>query len=185
MRFTLGKEMNPLVSIVVYGLVLIAAVAWMLLRTSLFVSERWDIITLHPDAIAITIWLHRVLLLLVSAAGLFIAAPVALFGIGMGSSFGGSDREFFPILVGLLGFAFYMLVALILNFTGFPLRVHQRWFAPVHLVLLPSLLLLVKPLVFLAFLGVISAFFGFWILNLRDRLLYGQQHAEQDVTPNA
>ncbi len=173
--------MNPHLSIVVFGLVLIAAVAWMLLRISLFVSERWDVITLHPDAIAITIWLHRSLLLLVSAAGLFIAAPGALFAIGMGSSFGGSDREFFPLLAGVIGFAIYMLVALILNFPGFPLHVHHRWFASVHLVLLPSLLLLVKPLVFLAFLGVISAFFGFWLLNLRDRLLYGQRHAEQDA----
>lgn len=177
--------MNNLVLIVAYGLVLIAAVTWLLLRTSLFVAERWDVITLHPDVIAITIWLHRLLLLLVSAAGLFIAAPAALFGIGMGSSFGGSDREFFPLLVGLLGFVIYMLVVLILNFPSFPLHVHQRWFAPVHLVLLPSLMLLVKPLVFLAFLGVISAFFAFWILNLRDRLLYGPRHAEQDVTPNA
>ena len=106
--------------------------------------------------------------------------PVALFGIGMGSSFSGSGSEFVPILLALLGFAGYVLAALVLNFPGFPLALHQRLFYRMQLLLLPSLLLLVEPPVFLVFLGIVSLMFGFWFLNLRDRLRYEQQ-TEQDV----
>lgn len=166
--------MNPLFGIVGVGLLIFAFVTWILLRVSLFVSERWDILTMRPDLITITIRLQRLLLLLICAIGLLVAVPGALFGIGMGISFGGSYREFFPHLAALLGFSLHMLAALILNFPGFPLRLHQQLFAPLQFVLLPSLLLLAEPSTFLVFSGVVSVVFGLWFLNIRDRRAYEQ-----------
>lgn len=144
---------------------------WLLLRITLFFSERIGSVAMPPDVYPICACMLRLILIIVAGITAFIALPGAVFGIGMGDAFGGTKS--YGLYAVILGIGLYSLSAIILNFPFFPLPLHEKLFLPAHIVLLPCVLLVPHISAFLMLCGLILLFHFLWRLCLSDRQKYG------------
>jgi hypothetical protein len=144
---------------------------WLLLRITLFFSDRIGSVTMPPDLYPICTWMLRLILITVAGGVAFIALPGAVFGISMGDAFGGTRS--YGLYAVILGVGLYALSAIILNFPFFPLPLHEKLFLPIHFALLPCLLLLPHLAAFLTLCVLLLLFHFLWRLCLPDRQKYG------------
>jgi len=136
---------------------------WILMRMGIFLSDRVGQTSPSLEAVGVSIWMLRVALLFISLDAL------AFFGffVGVGLNSPGlmGDGMLFCVASAL-----YALLALVLNFPGFPLHLHRLAILPAQLLLLPivgkafghegAFLPVVVPFVVFAML---------WMWNLHDR----------------
>lgn len=144
---------------------------WFLLRISLFISDLSGSGSIPPDVYPICTWMLRLILMIVAGIVTFIALPWAIIGIGMGDAFVGTRS--YDLYAVILGIGLYSLSAMIMNFPFFPLPLHKKLFFPVHIVLLPCVLILPYIVAFLMLFGLILTFHLLWRLCLSDRQQYG------------
>lgn len=136
---------------------------WILMRIGIFLSDRVGHVSPSLGAVGASIWMLRVALLLVSLNA------VAFFGflVWIGAR---SPSLIGDAMVFCIASVLYALLALVLNFPGFPLHLHRLVIFPVQLLLLPivgtasgyegAFLPMIVPFVVFAML---------WIWNVHDR----------------
>jgi hypothetical protein len=135
--------------------------------------------SLPHNLILFTIRLHRILLLLLCARFLSAAIGGAIFAVRVGGDMGRPGNHYGPESVVIFTTALYLLGAFVLNCPRFPILLHKRLIYRVQWLLLPLVLFLSSPSIFLGYIVAAVVFFGFWLLNVRDRLKY--EEAEQDA----
>ena len=153
------------------GYILLGAVVflWGLLRIFLFLELRLDSITLPPDTVRIASFFHRIILLLLAVIPPILVFPMPAMQVYIGRAFHPSSGDIFAfIIIGSL--SLYCLAAFILNFPGFPLSLHCRLFWPVHLILIPCLITLLYPIVFIVLILIAGLYMLFWRWHLKERM---------------
>lgn len=153
------------------GMFLFAGVIllWVMIRIALFLEPYLDSLNLPVDTIRIASFLHRIILMAIAGIPLFLIFPAFAMQVYIGRAFNPNSRDI-PAFILLGSLSLYCLSALILNFPGFPLRLHRKLFWPLHLILLPCIVSLIYPISFVVLIVCIGLYTLFWRWNLKERL---------------
>lgn len=145
---------------------------WALLRISIFLGDRIESISVHPDLYSISTWVLRIILLGIAGYGLYLSIPGILLVFALSNAYGGIQS--YLACASLISITIYTISALIMNFPFFPLSLHKKLFYPIHIVLLPCLAVVPYVGAFFIFFGLLFVYSLLWRMCLSDRIKYCQ-----------
>jgi hypothetical protein len=142
---------------------------WILLRLAVFFEARSDWVSLPPEVASFCTALHRLILIVLPLSFLVFVLPHLVFALAIGNAFHANPGDFTTGVI-FACFGLYALAAVVLNFPGFSLALLRRLFLPTQVLLLPCLITIMKPMVFLLLALILGSYAAFWKWNLVERV---------------